>query len=437
MFSKILIANRGEIAVRIIRACREMGISTVAVYSEADSGSLHVSLADEAVCIGKAPAAESYLNMPALLSAAELTGAVAIHPGYGLLSENAKFAQMCNECGITFIGPSPEIIAKMGNKEQARQTMKEAGVPVIEGSEAFTDKKKAKEFAKKIGMPVMIKARLGGGGKGIRLVEELSSFEESFEIASREAFAAFGDGALYIEKYINPAAHIEMQILADKSGNIVCMGERQCSIQLNNQKLIEETPAPSFSEAKRQEMIKASVKAARACGYENAGTIEYLVDKSGNFYFMEMNTRLQVEHTVTEMVTGKDIVKWQIRIAAGVTLDFSQEDIHINESSIECRINAKTTGKIKTLHLPDGPSIRFDTAMYQDYEIPPYYDSMIGKLIVKAETREEAIRKMKASLCELIVEGIETNVAQQLEILSDKRFVDGDYDTNFMEKYEK
>lgn len=437
MFSKILIANRGEIAVRIIRACREMGISTVAVYSEADSGSLHVSLADEAVCIGKAPAVASYLNMPALLSAAELTGAVAIHPGYGLLSENAKFAQMCGECGITFIGPSPEIIAKMGNKEQARQTMKVAGVPVIEGSEAFTDKKKAKEFAKKIGMPVMIKARLGGGGKGIRLVEKLTNFEESFEIASREALAAFGDGALYIEKYINPAAHIEMQILADKSGNIVCMGERQCSIQLNNQKLIEETPAPSFSEKKRQEMIKASVAAARACGYENAGTIEYLVDKSGNFYFMEMNTRLQVEHTVTEMVTGKDIVKWQIRIAAGVDLDFSQEDICINESAIECRINAKTTGKIKTLHLPDGPSIRFDTALYQDYDIPPYYDSMIGKLIVKAETRDEAIRKMKASLCELIVEGVETNVGQQLEILSDDRFVEGDYDTNFMERYEK
>ena len=344
MFSKILIANRGEIAVRIIRACREMGIATVAVYSEADKDALHVSLADESICIGKAAASESYLNMTAILSAATMTGASAIHPGYGLLSENAKFAELCAQCGITFIGPSYEVIGKMGDKEKARQTMQAAGVPVIPGSDAFTDRKKAAKRAVEIGFPLMIKARSGGGGKGIRLVREEKDFNSAFDVAAREAEAAFGDGALYLEKYVNPAAHIEMQILADKSGNVICMGERQCSIQLNNQKLLEESPAPTMSAEKRKEMMEASVKAAKACGYENAGTIEYLVDKEGNFYFMEMNTRLQVEHTVTEMITGKDLVKWQIRIAAGVDMDFTQDDIRLDGCAIECRIKGVQEG---------------------------------------------------------------------------------------------
>ena len=437
MFSKILIANRGEIAVRIIRACREMGIATVAVYSEADKDALHVSLADESICIGKAAASESYLNMTAILSAATMTGASAIHPGYGLLSENAKFAELCAQCGITFIGPSYEVIGKMGDKEKARQTMQAAGVPVIPGSDAFTDRKKAAKRAVEIGFPLMIKARSGGGGKGIRLVREEKDFNSAFDVAAREAEAAFGDGALYLEKYVNPAAHIEMQILADKSGNVICMGERQCSIQLNNQKLLEESPAPTMSAEKRKEMMEASVKAAKACGYENAGTIEYLVDKEGNFYFMEMNTRLQVEHTVTEMITGKDLVKWQIRIAAGVDMDFTQDDIRLDGCAIECRINTRSAGRIKTLHIPGGPNVRFDTALYQDYTVPPYYDSMVGKLIVKASTREEAIRKMNAALCELIVEGLSVNIEQQLDILTDERFIEGAYDTGFMEKYQK
>ena len=437
MFSKILIANRGEIAVRIIRACREMGIATVAVYSEADKDALHVSLADESICIGKAAASESYLNMTAILSAATMTGASAIHPGYGLLSENAKFAELCAQCGITFIGPSYEVIGKMGDKEKARQTMQAAGVPVIPGSDAFTDRKKAAKRAVEIGFPLMIKARSGGGGKGIRLVREEKDFNSAFDVAAREAEAAFGDGALYLEKYVNPAAHIEMQIMADKSGNVICMGERQCSIQLNNQKLLEESPAPTMSAEKRKEMMEASVKAAKACGYENAGTIEYLVDKEGNFYFMEMNTRLQVEHTVTEMITGKDLVKWQIRIAAGVDMDFTQDDIRLDGCAIECRINTRSAGRIKTLHIPGGPNVRFDTALYQDYTVPPYYDSMVGKLIVKAGTREEAIRKMNAALCELIVEGLSVNIEQQLDILTDERFIEGAYDTGFMEKYQK
>ena len=434
MFSKILIANRGEIAVRIIRACREMGIATVAVYSEADKDALHVSLADESICIGKAAASESYLNMTAILSAATMTGASAIHPGYGLLSENAKFAELCAQCGITFIGPSYEVIGKMGDKEKARQTMQAAGVPVIPGSDAFTDRKKAAKRAVEIGFPLMIKARSGGGGKGIRLVREEKDFNSAFDVAAREAEAAFGDGALYLEKYVNPAAHIEMQILADKSGNVICMGERQCSIQLNNQKLLEESPAPTMSAEKRKEMMEASVKAAKACGYENAGTIEYLVDKEGNFYFMEMNTRLQVEHTVTEMITGKDLVKWQIRIAAGVDMDFTQDDIRLDGCAIECRINTRSAGRIKTLHIPGGPNVRFDTALYQDYTVPPYYDSMLAKLIVHAKNRNEAIRKMRSALGEVIIEGIDTNVDYQYEILNHPDFVSGNIDIEFIEK---
>lgn len=436
MFSKILIANRGEIAVRIIRACKEMGINTVAVYSQADKDALHVSMADESVCIGESSAAQSYLNMSAIISAADLTGAEAIHPGYGLLSENPKFAKLCEACGIVFIGPSGDIIKKMGDKAKARETMISAGVPVINGSSVYTDKDEAIKKAMEIGFPVMIKARSGGGGKGIRLVKSAEEFNQLFDFASKEAKAAFGDAGLYLEKYINPASHIEVQILADKKGNVVCLGERQCSIQRNNQKLIEETPS-YISEEKREKLFEASIAAAKACGYENAGTIEYLADREGNFYFMEMNTRLQVEHTVTEMVTGIDIVKWQIRIAAGVELGFKQEDVMFDGSAIECRINCKNAGKIKFVHVPGGLNVRFDTDIYQGYAIPPYYDSMIGKLIVKDKTREGAIRKMNTALCELIIEGIDINRNEQLKILSSKDFISGNYDTDFISKFDK
>lgn len=436
MFSKILIANRGEIAVRIIRACKEMGISTVAVYSQGDKDALHVSMADESVCIGESAASLSYLNMSAIISAADITGAQAIHPGYGLLSENHEFAALCEACGIVFIGPSAEIIRDMGDKAKARETMIKACVPVIEGSSVYTKKDEALKKAVEIGFPVMIKARSGGGGKGIRLAKNKEEFGQLFELASKEAEAAFGDDGLYIEKYINPASHIEVQILADKAGNVVCLGERQCSIQRNNQKLIEETPS-YISEEKRKELFEASIAAAKACGYENAGTIEYLADKNGNFYFMEMNTRLQVEHTVTEMVTGIDLVKWQIRIAAGVELNFSQKDITFDGNAIECRINCKNAGKIDFVHVPGGLNVRFDTAVYQGYDIPPYYDSMIGKLIVKDKTREGAIRKMNTALCELIIEGVEINRDEQLKILENEVFLEGAYDTDFISNFDK
>jgi len=441
MFSKILIANRGEVAVRIIRACKEMGISTVAVFSEADRDSLHVSLADESVCIGPAAVKDSYLNMTAILSAAHVTGAQAIHPGYGLLSENAKFAKLCRESGISFIGPSEEIIACMGDKDQARRTMIEADVPVIPGTDLLKDVSEAKREALRIGYPVLVKARSGGGGRGIRLVESENQLEQAFNTASAEAQAAFGDGGLYMEKYLKPTKHIEMQILCDKQGQVICLGERECSVQRKNQKLLEECPSPSISQELREKMIDAAIRAGKAVGYENAGTLEFLVDRDENFYFMEMNTRLQVEHTVTEMVTGVDIVKWQIRIASGAALDFTQEDIGYRGCAMECRINAEdpahgyrpSAGVIEMLHIPGGPWVRFDSFVYQGYGIPPFYDSMIGKLIVKANTREEAIRKMKASICELVVEGIPTNCDLQLEILSDPRFEEGNYYTDFME----
>ena len=441
MFSKILIANRGEVAVRIIRACKEMGISTVAVFSEADRESLHVSLADESICIGPAAVKDSYLNMTAILSAAHVTGAQAIHPGYGLLSENAKFAKLCRESGISFIGPSEEIITRMGDKDQARRTMIEAGVPVIPGTDLLKDVSEAKREALRIGYPVLVKARSGGGGRGIRLVESENQLEQAFNTASAEAQAAFGDGGLYMEKYLKPTKHIEMQILCDKQGHVVCLGERECSVQRKNQKLLEECPSPSISQELREKMIDAAIRAGKAVGYENAGTLEFLVDRDENFYLMEMNTRLQVEHTVTEMVTGVDIVKWQIRIASGAALDFTQEDIGYRGCAMECRINAEdpahgyrpSAGVIEMLHIPGGPWVRFDSFVYQGYGIPPFYDSMIGKLIVKANTREEAIRKMKASICVLVVEGIPTNCDLQLEILSDPRFEEGKYYTDFME----
>lgn len=433
MFSKILIANRGEIAVRIIRACREMGISTVAVYSTADRDSLHVSLADESVCIGSAHAAESYLNMTAVISAATATGAQAVHPGYGLLAENSRFARLCEECGLVFIGPSADVIEKMGDKAAARKTAEDAGVEVIPGSDVTESLRQAEKEGERIGFPLMIKAKAGGGGKGIRLVKDRNDFEKAFLAASKEALSAFGDGGIYLEKYIKPASHIEVQILRDGSGKTVCLGERECSIQLNNQKLLEETPAPAADERLREGLYAAAVKVAEKCGYENAGTVEFLVDTDGNFYFMEMNTRLQVEHTVTEMVSGTDIVKWQIRIAAGRNLDSTVTGDRKRGCAIECRINALAPGTLATFHIPGGPDVRFDTALYQGCTVPPYYDSMVGKLIVGAETRDEAIRKMNAALCELVVEGISTNRDQLLDILGDERFVSGKYSTDFME----
>lgn len=444
MFQKILIANRGEIAVRIIRACKEMGISTVAVFSEADKDALHVSLADESICIGPAQVKQSYLNMTSIISAAVVTGASAIHPGYGLLSENAKFAQLCEKCSIAFVGPDSDIISKMGDKNIARKTMQAAGVPVIPGCDIVKDVKQAKKEADKIGYPVMLKARAGGGGKGIRLVHNQEEFEQAFLTASTEAKNAFGDGAMYIEKFIYPSKHIEMQLLCDNFGNTVCLGERECSIQRKNQKLIEESPSAAITDEIRVKMIEISKKAAQAVGYKNAGTIEFLFDKNGNFYFMEMNTRLQVEHPVTEMVTGIDLVKWQIRIASNQPLSFTQQDVKIDGNAIECRINAEnpaqnyrpSCGKISLLHIPGGPWVRFDTALYQDYVVPPFYDAMIGKLIVFAKTREEAIRKMKAALCELVIEGIDHNSELHMDILSDKEFVSADYFTDFMEKRE-
>ena len=442
MFSKILIANRGEIAVRIIRACKEMGIITVGVFSEADRDALHVNLADESYCIGSALAKDSYLNMTAVLSAALASKAEAIHPGYGFLSENAKFAELCEQNNIIFIGPKSEVISKMGDKEQAKITMRNAEVPVIPGCDVIEDIKLAFEEAKKIGFPLLIKAKAGGGGRGIRLVTKAEEFDASFKSATAEAQSAFGDGAVYMEKYLSPVKHIEMQILADNFGNIVCLGERDCSAQRKNQKVIEESPSAVISEETRTKLIDITVQAAKAASYTGAGTIEFLLDKNGDFYFMEMNTRLQVEHPVTEMVTWVDLVKWQIRIAAGLPLKFTQNDIEIKGHAIECRINAEnpyqnyrpSCGKITLLHIPGGPWVRFDTAIYQDYEIAPFYDSMIGKLIVYAKSRDEAIRKMKSALCELIIEGIDINSELHMEILSAEDFIDGSYTTDFLPK---
>jgi len=443
MFKKILIANRGEIAVRIIRACKEMGIATVAVYSTADSSAMHVSLADESVCIGDAPAKSSYLNQNAIITAAIETGAVAIHPGYGLLSENAGFIALCEKCGIKFIGPSAEVVSKMGDKDVARRTMAAAGVPVVPGYDLVPDAATAKREAKKIGYPLLLKARAGGGGKGIRLVTEEGQIEAAFISASQEAEAAFGDGGMYMEKYLSPVKHIEMQVLADTHGNVVVLGERECSVQRRNQKLIEESPSAAVSPELRKKMTDSTIAAAKAVGYVNAGTIEYLVDAKGNYYFMEMNTRLQVEHPVTELVSSTDIVKGMIRIAAGIPLSFKQKDVLLRGCAIECRINAENPrenfrpgcGRVSLFHQPGGPWVRFDTAIYHDYLIPPYYDSMIGKLIVYAKTREEAIRKMKAALAELVIEGVEHNAEFQSEILNHPVFESGDYYTDFLPKH--
>ena len=437
MFTKILIANRGEIAIRIIRACKEMGISTVAVYSEADKESLHVALADQAICIGGARAEDSYLNGQRILSAALYTGAQAIHPGYGFLAENAGFADLCRKYGVKFIGPSGEVISKMGDKDAARRLMKANHVPTTPGTDILKDAAEAQAAAEEIGYPVLIKASAGGGGKGIRLVERPEDMERAFETASAEAEKAFGDGRMYMEKYLDPVKHIEVQLLADEAGHIVCLGERECSIQKNNQKLIEESPSPAVDPETRKKLMDTATRAARAAGYVNAGTVEFLMDKDRNFYFMEMNTRLQVEHPVSELVTGVDIVKWQIRIAAGVELDFAQEDIQVQGAAIECRINALGAGKVDFFHIPGGPWVRFDTFLYQGYDIPPYYDSMLGKMIVYSSTREEAIRKMQSALCELVIGGAKNNIESQIEIIRDKRFKDGDYYTDFMRHFEQ
>lgn len=443
MFKKLLIANRGEIAVRIIRAARELGISTVAVYSEADKNSLHTILADEAICIGPAKSTSSYLNMNAVLSAAIVTKAEAIHPGFGFLSENSKFATLCEEMNIKFIGPSGKVMDKMGDKINARAEMIKANVPVIPGSEGevFTVEE-ALKIADEIGYPVMLKASAGGGGKGIRKVESKEALAPAFESASQEALAAFGNGAMYIEKVIYPARHIEVQILGDSFGNIVHLGERDCSLQRNNQKVLEESPSVAIGTSLRNEMGEAAVRAAKAVSYENAGTIEFLLDeKTRQFFFMEMNTRVQVEHPVTEFVTGIDIVKEQIKIAAGQKLSFSQDDIKISGHAIECRINAEnpkfnfapSPGKITELFLPSGGvGLRVDSAMYSGYTIPPYYDSMIAKIIVHGENRFDALMKMQRALFELEIEGVMTNAEFQLDLISDKNVIAGDYDTSFL-----
>lgn len=434
MFDKILCANRGEIAVRVIRACREMGIKTVAVYSEADKNSLHAALADECVCVGGPSASSSYLNQENIISAALATGARAIHPGYGFLAENASFARLCEASGIVFIGPDGDTIEKMGNKNNARELMIKAGVPVIPGSGALSDAAEAKAFAESIGYPVLIKASAGGGGKGIRLVGSESELEDAFINASEEARRAFSDGEVYMEKYLSPVRHIEVQVLADEYGNTVTLGERDCSLQLNRQKVIEETPCPVLSKDTRQRMFDAARAAVSAAGYTNAGTVEFLLDGDGNFYFIEMNTRLQVEHAVSEEVSGIDIVKWQIRIASKLPLSFTQDDVVLRGHSIECRVNAKSQGQIDFLHLPSTTRVHFDSALVQGERISPLYDSMLGKLVVYAPTRDEAIRKTEASLAEVAIQGVETNIDDLHTIIFEDAFQSGEYDTSYLEK---
>ena len=446
MFNKILIANRGEIAVRIIRACRNMGIRSVAVYSREDSESLHVQLADQRICIGEGPARNNYLNMDQIVTAAINMGADAIHPGYGFLSENSAFARKCRENGITFIGPDPDVIDRMGNKSQARQTMSEAGVPVIPGTkEPVYDAEAAKKMAAEIGYPVMIKASSGGGGKGMRAAMNEDEFEHEFNIAQRESANSFGDDTMYLEKLIIKPRHVEVQIMADTHGHVVSLGERDCSVQRNHQKLIEESPSPAIDEATRKRMNEAAVLAARTVGYTNAGTIEFIVDQDGDFYFMEMNTRIQVEHGVTEMVTDTDLVIEQIRVAAGEELSFTQEDVVPRGHAIECRINAEipsmnfmpSPGKVTNLHLPAGNGVHVDTALYTGYTIPSEYDSMIGKVIVFAPDRPSALMKMKSALDEMLVMGVETNLDFQYLIIQSPTFAEGKADTGFVETFVK
>lgn len=441
MLKKVLIANRSEIAVRIIRACKELGISTVAVYSEADKNALHTRLADEAVCIGPAKSGQSYLNIKNILEAACGTGCDSIHPGFGFLSENATFAKMCEESNIKFIGPSYKVIDLMGNKSNAKELMKSAGVPVVPGSEGKIDcLEEACKIAEKIGYPVMIKAAAGGGGKGIRLVNSAEELPEAYEIVKKEANISFGDDEIYIEKFIENPRHVEIQVLADEHGNSIHLGERDCSVQRRNQKVLEESPSTVLDFELRKKMGEAAIKAVKVANYSNAGTIEFLVDKHKNFYFMEMNTRIQVEHPVTEWVTGVDIVKEQLKIASGEKLSYSQSDIEVKGHAIECRINAENPannfigcpGTITDLNLPGGNGVRVDTAVYTGYKIPPVYDSMIAKIIVHAENREAAIAKMKVALEECVIDGIDTNIDFLYQILENEKFVKGDFDTSFI-----
>jgi len=441
---KILIANRGEIANRIIWTCKEMGIQTVAVHSEADREALHVRFADEAVCIGAPPSAQSYLNIPAIISAAEITNVDAIHPGYGFLAESATFARICDDCNIKFIGPNADVIAMMGDKVEARRTMQAAGVPILPGSpDPIEHVDEAIALAKEIGFPVIIKAAAGGGGRGMRIVREESELKGNLETAQAEALAAFKNGSVYIERYIERPRHIEIQVLADEHGNVIHLGERECSIQRRHQKLLEEAPSPVITPEQREAMGAVAVKACQEIGYSSAGTFEFLLDEDGSFYFMEMNTRIQVEHPVTEMVTLADIVRNQIRIASGEDLGYEQRDVQLVGHSIECRINAEdpvkftpSPGKITAFNIPGGPGVRVDTAVYPGYVVPPYYDSMIAKLIVHARTRELAIARMQRALDMMVIEGIKTTIPLHKKIMADERFRAGDFSTKFMEEFE-
>lgn len=440
MFNKILIANRGEIALRIIRTCKEMGINTVAVYSTADRDSLHVKFADEAVCIGPAPSRESYLKIPSILAAAEITNAEAIHPGYGFLSENAEFSRICSEHDIKFIGPSPDMISAMGNKSVAKDTMIDSGVPVVPGSDGLVESlEEAREICEEIGYPVIIKASSGGGGRGMRVVHEESKLKQAYSMCKNEAETAFDDPAVYIEKFVQEPHHVEIQVLADQHGNTIALGERDCSLQRRHQKVLEEAPSPLMTPELRERMSQAAVNAAEAVDYEGAGTVEFLVDKDHNFYFMEMNTRIQVEHPVTEEITNYDLVAEQIKVAAGQTLE--DKELKMRGHAIECRINAEdpahnfrpSAGTIKVFHTPGGHSVRVDTHAYAGYRIPPHYDSMIGKLIVSAPTREEAIKRMRRSLEEFIIEGIKTIIPYHLQLMDDENFQKGTFNTHYLE----
>ncbi len=443
MIDKILIANRGEIALRIIRACRELGIETVAVYSTADKNALHAQIADRSVCIGGPRSTESYLNSRAILAACEITGAQAIHPGFGFLSESSRFVRLCNKCGIKWIGPGADAMDSMGDKANAKLTMMNAGVPVVMGSEGVVkDLDEAKRIAKEIGYPVLVKASAGGGGRGIRRADSEKELEPAVTAAKQEALRFFGNDDIYIEKFIVNPRHIEIQILADEHGNVIHLGERDCSCQRRRQKVLEESPSPIMTPELREKMGEAAVKAAKACGYTNAGTVEFLVDKDRNFYFMEMNARIQVEHPVTEMAADIDLVKQQILIASGLPLDIKQEDVHLSGHVIECRINAEdpkngfrpSPGKIESIHVPGGFGIRIDTAAYQGYEIPQYYDNMIAKLIVRGRDRAEAITKMKVALGEMLIEGVQTNIDYQLSLLRDSEFMKGQFDIGFLDR---
>ncbi|MBI1389482.1 MAG: acetyl-CoA carboxylase biotin carboxylase subunit [bacterium] len=446
MFKKILIANRGEIALRVIRACQEMGIATVAVYSEADAESLHVRFADQDVCIGPPPPSESYLNVPRIIAAAEITGADAIHPGYGFLAENAQFAEVCETCNISFIGPTHHAISLMGDKSVARDTMMRNDVPTIPGSKGVVEtSNQAVEMANQIGYPVMLKAAAGGGGRGMRIARDDVALVQAFVTAQAESQKAFNDSRLYIEKLVEQPRHIEIQILADNHGNVIHLGERDCSLQRRHQKVLEECPSPAVSPELRQRMGEAAVRCSRAVNYTSAGTIEFLLDKDQNFYFMEMNTRVQVEHPVTELVTGVDIIKEQIRVAAGEPLSVRQEDVVMSGHAIECRSNAEDPrnqfmpgpGKISGYHAPGGPGVRIDSHAYGEYVVPPYYDSLLAKLCVHGKTREEAVARMRRALGEMVVEGIPTTIALHQVILEDKRFLSGDFHTSYLDEITK